>query len=741
MNMLAIQRGAWAALVVLTLAGCGGGGGATETPAALPTSLALSAPAQAEPGATVTWASDLGAGRTGLSFSWDFGDGGSSTQAQPGHAYAQPGRYTVTLAVSNSAGQRVSAQASVQVGRFAMVRDRQCTGTANMGWCWQAPLPDGLRTDDVFFLDAQRGWAVGEGGRVWASSDGGEHWQRLPDVTGHSLTRVAFADAENGWALTDVRARLARTRDGGRSWQTVTTPDTDDASFRGYHRMLLVNRETVVVVGSGYTPPLTKYVWAVTSITTDGGASWRHPALVPDLALPDGSLWQTGYVEAPPTWAGKSADLGLSHAPFSGLPWNAGVDVASALDVWSIAHDYAMPETPAYIFRSRDGGLSFERWPFTPPSGVSPSGFRLALSPQGTGWSTSGPTALRTEDGAKTWSRVSVPVASVDDPSSVWPHALDPDSLWAMTHRQIQLTEDGGRSWRVLTHPDDSSTNVELARDPGGALRLRTSSAQYRSMDGGRHWWPAPGSLRRDQASTTFVGLAFADPQRGMALDQNGIWFDTADGGRQWQRRSGAPVDCSGASGSLQFTGGGQGWALVNGCLMRSTDQGRTWAQAARPEAMAELSALRFHGPQRGWAVATSGQGFATTDGGLTWQASDAAAGAVQAVAAADGSTLWRMDTPYTASLSRSSDGGASWQTVAVPQGNEYRALWFVNARVGWLVGSAGLVLATTDGGLTWQRQGSGSSARLSVVYALDAATVWVAGDRGTVLASATGGQ
>lgn len=39
-----------------------------------------------------------------LTFLWNFGDGQTSTQASPGHSYAQPGSYTVSLTASNSAG-------------------------------------------------------------------------------------------------------------------------------------------------------------------------------------------------------------------------------------------------------------------------------------------------------------------------------------------------------------------------------------------------------------------------------------------------------------------------------------------------------------------------------------------------------------------------------------------------------------------------------------------------------------
>lgn len=43
-------------------------------------------------------------GSGNYSYEWDFGDGGSSTQANPSHGYASPGTYTVTLITTDAAG-------------------------------------------------------------------------------------------------------------------------------------------------------------------------------------------------------------------------------------------------------------------------------------------------------------------------------------------------------------------------------------------------------------------------------------------------------------------------------------------------------------------------------------------------------------------------------------------------------------------------------------------------------------
>jgi PKD repeat protein len=43
-------------------------------------------------------------------YSWTFGDGGTASDAQPSHAYAAAGTYTVELTVTNASGSDTRTQ-------------------------------------------------------------------------------------------------------------------------------------------------------------------------------------------------------------------------------------------------------------------------------------------------------------------------------------------------------------------------------------------------------------------------------------------------------------------------------------------------------------------------------------------------------------------------------------------------------------------------------------------------------
>jgi photosystem II stability/assembly factor-like uncharacterized protein len=82
---------------------------------------------------------------------------------------------------------------------------------------------------DVQFLDKQRGWVVGEFGKIYHTADGGATWREQQEsLLGSSglydvldlptFFGVHFSDAQNGLAA-GLEGRIARTRDGGATWR------------------------------------------------------------------------------------------------------------------------------------------------------------------------------------------------------------------------------------------------------------------------------------------------------------------------------------------------------------------------------------------------------------------------------------------------------------------------------------------------------------------------------------------
>ncbi|WP_069677801.1 YCF48-related protein [Formosa sp. Hel1_33_131] len=84
---------------------------------------------------------------------------------------------------------------------------------------------DTLDFDNIFFSDANNGWAVAEKGTIISTTDGGSTWIDHTNTTLQAadidLKRVIFTDANNGWVVGE-QSTILNTTDGGSTWNTIT---------------------------------------------------------------------------------------------------------------------------------------------------------------------------------------------------------------------------------------------------------------------------------------------------------------------------------------------------------------------------------------------------------------------------------------------------------------------------------------------------------------------------------------
>ena len=81
----------------------------------LPTATATAAPTRGDAPVTVVFTGGTTGGTAPNTYAWGFGDGGTSTAANPSHAYATPGTYTAVFTVTDATGHGASASVTVTV--------------------------------------------------------------------------------------------------------------------------------------------------------------------------------------------------------------------------------------------------------------------------------------------------------------------------------------------------------------------------------------------------------------------------------------------------------------------------------------------------------------------------------------------------------------------------------------------------------------------------------------------------
>jgi photosystem II stability/assembly factor-like uncharacterized protein len=132
----------------------------------------------------------------------------------------------------------------------------------------------GAKQDDIFFVDAQRGWvASGPLGEVLATTDGGATWESVLSGDGAFFRAVHFTSPSRGFAGNigaglspgiDDPTLLFETSDGGANWTPVTNVTGSDA--KGICNLVTVD-ETILGVGRANGP-------AHLLRSDDDGASW-----------------------------------------------------------------------------------------------------------------------------------------------------------------------------------------------------------------------------------------------------------------------------------------------------------------------------------------------------------------------------------------------------------------------------------------------------------------------------------
>ncbi len=279
-------------------------------------------------------------------------------------------------------------------------------------------------------------------------------------------------------------------------------------------------------------------------------------------------------------------------------------------------------------------------------------------------------TVLRTIDGGKTWTRLSVPGAE------------------ALDFRDIEAF--------------DGSTALMMSAGPGEASQI------YRTTDGGQHWRLL---YRNRDAQGFFDAIAFRDRRNGLLVgdpvDGRLVVMRTTDGGKRWHRVGAVPMAEEGegafaASGTCLIVRGRHAWIGTGGVrgarVYRSEDSGRTWTVSSAPmrhdEPGSGVFSIAFVDDLHGIAVGgdykkpseRKGNVAVTSDGGRTWTTPRGSPyGYRSAVIARPGLAI---STGVTGTdISR--DAGESW-TSAVGRG--YHALSFAGAKTVFAVGDKGAI-------------------------------------------------
>ena len=183
-------------------------------------------------------------------------------------------------------------------------------------WVQQASgTTENLR--DIFFVDANTGWVVGENGSILKTTNGGAEWVTKTAVKFAYFIGCYFVNSNVGWASGD--GGLYKTTDGGDTWNIQNGPS-------GLTKVYFADQNNGWTVGG--TDGSTPYVGDI-FITKDGGTTWTHKT--------DNTTWARFYgiqfVDANTGWAYAEVNNTLLKTINGGSDWQIQLNYGTTFEI------------------------------------------------------------------------------------------------------------------------------------------------------------------------------------------------------------------------------------------------------------------------------------------------------------------------------------------------------------------------------------------------------------------------
>lgn len=300
--------------------------------------------------------------------------------------------------------------------------------------------------------------------------------------------------------------------------------------------------------------------------STDNGKSWERVGA--RRGFPNEALVRCLAVHPhQPHVLFAGTERGLYRSHDAGAQWRFIDSALNRYYIWSLAIDPVAPEimfagtgtpTPATIFRSTDGGESWERRPVDVAAECENVGVprvtAIAIDPEDhrniwMGLEVDG--ARRSTDRGDTWTDVEIPIRQADIHNVVVTPG-PPKAVFIVSNREIYKSTDNGATWATLglqknipwEYPRSQTYLRGIAVEPSrpeilflgiGDATPGTAGGVARSSNMGASWEMLPLPVQPNSTVWTF-GFHPADPNIIFAASRFGYLYRSDSGGDSWTK-------------------------------------------------------------------------------------------------------------------------------------------------------------------------------------------------------------
>jgi photosystem II stability/assembly factor-like uncharacterized protein len=376
------------------------------------------------------------------------------------------------------------------------------------GQSWNSiAAPIGTDITSIDFRDALHGFAVQKPKYLIRTTDGGATWSDTSFVV-NELTHVRFADADNGWLVSNSVGSVFKTTDGGASWQFIAVEQPRRFTFFAVHPL---GPQKALLLGTG----------GGVFTTEDGGQNWTQQGTAFTrqhmngvTALSDSAAWVFG-------------DGAAFLTRDAGQTWSG----SDTISLPGFRYGYALSESriigagsQGQVMLSEDGGQTWQTQVLSALGQIE----QIVFVDEMNGWLAGAHgTLARTSDGGTTWMELDAGVTHDFNGIS----AVSASEAWvAGIEGRIFHTSDGGLNWTEQNTPINTNLQTICFVDAqrgwaGGQLAL------LKTTDGGANWVSVTGLAGLD----VIYRIVFTDDQHGFFMLSRSV-ARTNDGGATFYR-------------------------------------------------------------------------------------------------------------------------------------------------------------------------------------------------------------
>ena len=247
-----------------------------------------------------------------------------------------------------------------------------------------------------------------------------------------------------------------------------------------------------------------------------------------------------------------------------------------------------------------------------------------------------------------------------------------------------------------------------------------------------------------------FRSIYFLDRDRGWVAGSRGTLLTSRDGGNTWTLQ---PKPTEDNIHDIFFSDENNGLLLCErdpysagvrspSYLMRTADGGATWERIEFKDNKERLVRLVFRKDRFGFAIGEAGVIWQLGDDPKTWKKLESStkylllAGRFKddrnAMLVGGGGVLLSTST-----------AGADWDAAysQTKLDGKLSSVFFVDEKLGWIVGATGTIYITKNGGRSWKKQPTPTASNLLDVFFIDGRRGVAVGDDGTALTTSDAGE